>query len=124
MHHELRTILENDERFGEEFILNIFKDVENSNEFTKEPFENKNDSKVGAIIDNDDAAGQEELKNKNIDFTENNDEDLEKLPPPPSKKLTKIDEDDEISTENPTKYYSALDMETTVSQNIQKKCNF
>ena len=112
MHHELRTILDNDERFDEEFISNIFKDVEDSNEFsitTKENFE-KRDSKV----DDDDAAGGQELKNKDIDFTENVDEDLEKLPPP-SKKLNKIDDDDEemSSTENPTKYYSALD--STVS---------
>ena len=111
MHHELRTILDNDERFDEEFISNIFKDVEDSNEFsitTKENFE-KRDSKV----DDDDAAGGQELKNKDIDFTENVDEDLEKLPP--SKKLNKIDDDDEemSNTENPTKYYSALD--STVS---------
>ena len=110
MHHELRTILDNDERFDEEFISNIFKDVEDSNEFSttiKENFE-RNDSKV-----DDDAAGGQELKNKDIDFTENDDEDLEKLPPP-SKKLNKIDDDEEMSsTENPTKYYSALD--TTVS---------
>ena len=110
MHHELRTILDNDERFDEEFISNIFKDVEDSNEFsttTKENFE-KNDSKV------DNTAGGQELKNKDIDFTENVDEDLEKLPSP-SKKLNKIDDDDEemSSTENPTKYYSALD--STVS---------
>ena len=111
MHHELRTILDNDERFDEEFISNIFKDVEDSNEFsitTKENFE-KNDSKV------DNTAGGQELKNKDIDFTENVDEDLEKLPPP-SKKLNKIDDDDDeemTSTENPTKYYSALD--STVS---------
>ena len=116
MHHELRTILDNDERFDEEFISNIFKDVEDSNEFsitTKENFEKK-DSKV----DDDDAAGGQELKNKDIDFTENVDEDLEKLPP--SKKLNKIDDDDEemSNTENPTKYYSALD--TTVSQNVPK----
>ena len=111
MHHELRTILDNDERFDEEFISNIFKDVEDSNEFSttiKENFE-RNDSKV-----DDDAAGGQELKNKDIDFTENDDEDLEKLPPP-SKKSNKIDDDDEemSSTENPTKYYSALD--STVS---------
>ena len=91
-------------------ISNIFKDVEDSNEFSttiKENFE-KNDSKV------DNTAGGQELKNKDIDFTENVDEDLEKLPPP-SKKLNKIDDDDEEmnSTENPTKYYSALD--STVS---------
>ena len=114
MHHELRTILDNDERFDEEFISNIFKDVEDSNEFsttTKENFE-KNDSKV------DNTAGGQELKNKDLDFTENDDEDLEKLPPP-SKKLNKIDDDDEemSSTENPTKYYSALD--STVSQNCR-----
>ena len=111
MHHELRTILDNDERFDEEFISNIFKDVEDSNEFsttTKENFE-KRDSKV-----DDDATGGQELKNKDIDFTENVDEDLEKLPSP-SKKLNKIDDDDDemSSTENPTKYYSALD--STVS---------
>ena len=113
MHHELRTILDNDERFDEEFISNIFKDVEDSNEFSttiKENFE-KNDSKV------ENTAGGQELKNKDIDFTENVDEDLEKLPL--SKKLNKIDDDDEemSSTENPTKYYSALD--STVSQNCR-----
>ena len=115
MHHELRSILENDERFDEEFISNIFKDVENSNEFTtKEAFE-KNDSKVGVEV------GQE-LKNKNI--IKEDDEDLEKLPP--SKKVTKIDEEIENPakkfTDDSTKYYSALD--STVSQNIQKDAIF